>query len=56
MIGIIGFVFGALLGAIVAYRRKGNWLDMLHYAAVIGMFLGVLALFVAVVASRIAGS
>ena len=38
----IGFVLGAALGAFTAWRRKGNWLDMLQYAAGFGIASGLL--------------
>lgn len=38
----IGLVLGAAVGAFVAWRRKGNWLDMLQYAAGYGIAFGLL--------------
>lgn len=38
----IGLALGAALGAFIAWRRKGNWLDMLQYAAGYGIAFGLL--------------
>ncbi|WP_371037753.1 MULTISPECIES: apolipoprotein acyltransferase [unclassified Rhodosalinus] len=34
-------LIGAAIGAFTAYRRKGNRLDMLHYAAGYGIAFGL---------------
>jgi ABC-type antimicrobial peptide transport system permease subunit len=39
-------VIGAALGAFIAWRRKGNRLDMLHYAGVLGLIGLIIGTFV----------
>lgn len=46
MIVIAGLVIGAITGALRARARKGNRLDLLHYAAVHAIVFGVLGMFV----------
>ncbi len=46
---LIGFIGGIALGLFMAYRKKGNKLDLLHYGAVcglIGVTLGYFAMLV----------
>jgi len=38
---VIGFGIGAVLGVFSAWRRKGNVLDMLQYAAGFGIAVGI---------------
>lgn len=42
----IGLAIGAVLGAFQAYRRKGNILDILQYAAGYAIAFGLLAMFI----------
>lgn len=46
MIVIAGLLVGAILGVLRARARKGNRLDILHYAAVHAIVFGVLGMFV----------
>lgn len=49
MLTYIGLAAGILLGAFIAYRRGGNRLDILHYAAILGLIgfvLGFVAMLV----------
>ena len=49
MLNFIGALIGLLLGAGLAWRRKGNWQDVLQWAAVfavIGFLLGTFAMLV----------
>jgi hypothetical protein len=50
MAAVIGFVLGAVIGGFTAARRGGNLRDILLYATVYGLILGVVALIGAVVA------
>jgi len=52
MIIIGGLVVGAILGALLARGRGGNRLDMLQYAAVFGILLGLAGVFLTVYLSR----
>ena len=52
MIAILGLVCGALWGAWLARRRRGNILDMAQYAASFGIALGLLGLVVSVAVLR----
>ncbi len=52
MIVIAGFLLGAVLGAVVAKRRKGNLLDMLQYAFVYAIALSIVALFITIFIDR----
>lgn len=45
MANILGLLIGAALGAFIAWRRKGNRLDMLHYAGVMGLIGLILGTF-----------
>jgi hypothetical protein len=49
MLSFIGGIFGLIFGGIVAYRRKGDRMDIAHYALVCGMIgfvLGVIAMLI----------
>lgn len=46
MANLLGLVIGAALGAFIAWRRKGNRLDMLHYAGVLGLIGLIIGTFV----------
>ena len=46
MANLLGLVIGAALGALIAWRRKGNRLDMLHYAGVLGLIGLIIGTFV----------
>lgn len=48
----IGMALGAAFGAFLAYRRKGNRLDMLQYAAGFGIIFGLLAAVIGVIILR----
>jgi len=54
MIVISGFVLGAVIGALVARRRKGNRLDMLQYGAIYAIGLALVGLFVTIAIDRVA--
>jgi hypothetical protein len=49
---LAGILIGAALGAWGARRRGGNRLDLLQWAAVGGMLLGIVGLFVLVFIER----
>lgn len=53
MLVITGIVGGAVWGAYLARRRKGNRLDMLQYAASFSIAFGLLAFFVSVILLRV---
>ncbi|AHM05622.1 hypothetical protein roselon_03364 [Roseibacterium elongatum DSM 19469] len=47
MLNLIGAALGLVLGGLIAWRRKGNRLDIAQYAAVftiIGFLLGTVAM------------
>ena len=51
MLPLIVGLFGAVVGAMIAYRRKGRFLDIAQYAgayflafAIIGLLIGVIVL------------
>lgn len=48
----VGFILGALWGGYVAHRRGGNKLDMVQYALVHGIILGLAATLLSVLALR----
>ncbi len=50
---VIGLALGAAIGAFIAWRRKGNWLDMLQYAAGYGIAFGLLFLVASVLYVRL---
>lgn len=52
MANLLGLVIGAALGVFLAWRRKGNRLDMLHYAAVLGLIGLIVGTFVGVFVLR----
>lgn len=54
MIVIGGLVIGALLGAYAAQRRGGRLGDILQYAAVYGILLGLAGMLVTIVVHRLA--
>ena len=49
---LLGLLFGAILGAFRANRRGGNRLDMLQWAAVHAVGLGIIGLFVLIIVER----
>lgn len=49
----IGFALGAAFGAVTAWRRKGNWLDILQYAAGYGIACGLIVFVVSILYLRI---
>ena len=46
---LIGLFSGLALGLFIAYRKKGNRLDLLHYAVVMGLIGLTLGYFVMLV-------
>ena len=52
MIGLIAFALGLLWGGFVARKRGGNWLDIIQYALVHGIVLGLLAMLASVIVYR----
>jgi len=52
MIVGLGFLIGALIGALIARKKAGNRLDILQHAAVIGVMVAILALFVNILILR----
>ena len=52
MIVGLGFLIGALIGALIARKKGGNRLDILQHAAVIGVMVAILALFVNILILR----
>ncbi|MFO7920585.1 MAG: hypothetical protein R6U99_07180 [Nioella sp.] len=46
MANLLGLLIGAALGGLIAWRRKGNRLDMLHYAGVLGLIGLIVGTFV----------
>lgn len=46
---LLGLILGLGLGVIMALRRKGRWMDIVHHAAVLGLIgltLGYFAMLV----------
>jgi len=56
MAPIIGLIFGALLGAVVAKRKGGNRLDMAQYAGGFAILFGLVGLFLAIYLARAAAA
>lgn len=54
MIVAIGGILGALLGALIAHRRKGVAADILQYAFVYFLIFALLGLFVTIFVHRAA--
>ncbi|MFY0680489.1 MAG: apolipoprotein acyltransferase [Thalassovita sp.] len=54
MIVIAATVFGALMGSLVASRRKGKSLDILQYAAGYAILFAMAGLFVTLIVHRTA--
>ncbi|WP_162933077.1 hypothetical protein [Roseovarius sp. EL26] len=52
MFVIFGAVIGAILGAVVAKRRKGKLADILQYAFVYCLILALVGLFVTLIVHR----
>ncbi|WP_298261607.1 hypothetical protein [uncultured Litoreibacter sp.] len=52
MAPLIGMIFGALLGVIVAKRKGGNRLDMAQYGGSFAILFGLVGLFVAIYIAR----
>ena len=53
MLMFVGFIGGAFWGGYLARSRKGDYLDILQYAASFGIALGLLGFFISVVLLRI---
>lgn len=49
-----GLLIGALLGALMAKRKGGKLPDLLQWAAVMALILGMIGLFVAIFMTRAA--
>lgn len=52
MLTYIFGLLGAIIGAVIAKRRKGKLLDIAQYAGAYGIAFGVLGLFVNVILLR----
>ena len=52
MANLFGLAIGAARGALIAGRRKGNRLDILHYAGVFGLIGLIAGTFVGMVLLR----
>ena len=52
MANLLGLVIGAALGAVIAWRRKGNRMDILHFAGVLGLIGLIIGTFVGVYLMR----
>ena len=52
MANLLGLVIGAALGAFIAWRRKGNRMDILHFAGVFGLIGLIIGTFVGVYLMR----
>ncbi len=51
---LIGLVAGLALGLLIAYRKKGNKLDLLHYSIVMGLIGLTLGYFIMLVVPPLA--
>ncbi len=54
MIVIAGLILGAMLGAYTARKRGGRLGDILQYAAVYGILLGLFGMLITIVVHRLA--
>ncbi|WP_298677931.1 hypothetical protein [uncultured Lentibacter sp.] len=52
MIVTLGFVIGAIGGALLARKKNGNRLDMVQHAAVLGVICALVALFLNILILR----
>jgi len=52
MIVIFSLIAGAVIGALVARRRKGNRLDMLQYGAAYAIIFGILGMFLTLIIEK----
>jgi hypothetical protein len=50
---LVGIVFGALYGALAARRRGGKTPDLLQWAAVWAIIMGLAGLFLAILLQRL---
>ena len=55
MIVFAASIGGAIWGALLAKKRRGNRLDMAQYAASCAIVFGLLGMFVSIVLARILG-
>ena len=53
---LVGIVFGALYGALAARRRGGKTADLLQWAAVWAILLGLVGLFLTILLQRALGA
>ncbi|WP_438991198.1 hypothetical protein [Lentibacter sp.] len=53
MIVTFGFLIGALMGVLIARNKGGNRLDMVQHAAVIGVMVALVALFLNILILRL---
>jgi len=53
MIVLAGIILGAVWGALLARRRKGNRLDMAQYAGAFAVFGALLGLFATIILDRL---
>ena len=54
MFVLAGTVLGAIIGALIAIRRKGRRLDIIHYATGYGIVFTLIGLFVTIFIHRAA--
>jgi hypothetical protein len=47
-----GFLVGVVTGMFTAWRRKGNYLDMLQYGAGFGIAFGIVTMIIGVLWAR----
>ncbi len=52
MVNVIGLLVGASLGALIARKRGGNRLDLLHFAGVFGIIGLIIGTFIGVFVIR----
>lgn len=52
MFNLYALLAGLIVGGLIAWRRKGNTLDILQYAVVYGVIFSLIALFYTIFANR----
>lgn len=55
MIVLLGAILGAVIGTLVARRRKGNLADMAQYGFVYCVIFGLAGLFLTILIHRLTG-